>query len=141
MVLHCYSVCENTITLLQSLNCLTNRRVMLISRNLCEKSVESKISEFSDCSVVVEHQVFEYYVKSISIIRELISQKNSCQADNEIVEITGIYSHSFLTKIFVKLNIGFSTNGEGKNRILDPKGKNSCPSGEATRARNFSLRG
>ena len=38
-------------------------------------------------------------------------------------------------------NIGFSTNGEGKNRILDPKGKNSCPSGEATRARNFSLRG
>ena len=134
--------CENTKTLLQSLNCLTNRRVMLISRNLCEKSVESKISEFSHCSVVVEHQVFEYYVKSISIIRELISQKNSCQADNEIVEITGIYSHSFLTKIFVKLNIGFSTNGEGKkNRILNPKGKKSCPSSEAKQARNFSMRG
>ena len=44
----------------------------------------------------------------------------------------------FLDKL---LNIGFSTNGEGKNRILNPKGKNSCPSGEATRARNFSLRG
>ena len=39
------------------------------------------------------------------------------------------------------MNIGFSPNGEGKNRILDPKGKNSCPSGEATWARNFSLRG
>ena len=37
--------------------------------------------------------------------------------------------------------IGFSTNGEGKNKILNPKGKNSCPSGEATRARNFFARG
>ena len=37
-------------------------------------------------------------------------------------------------------NIGFSPNGEGENKILDPKGQNSCPSGEATRARNFSLR-
>ena len=41
----------------------------------------------------------------------------------------------------ISQNIGFSPNGEGKNRILDPKGKNSCPSGEATWARNFSLRG
>ena len=33
------------------------------------------------------------------------------------------------------LNIGFSPNGEGENKILDPKGKNSCPSGEAPWAR------
>ena len=32
-------------------------------------------------------------------------------------------------------NIGFSSNGEGENKILDPEGKNSCPSGEAARAR------
>ena len=42
---------------------------------------------------------------------------------------------------FFEENIGFSPNGEGENKILDPKGKNSCPRGEATRARNFSLRG
>ena len=68
------------------------------------------------------------------------------------IEKWKIYSH-LTKKIFSHINslvfvihrsveiIGFSTNGEGKNRILNPKGKNSCPSGEATRARNFSLRG
>ena len=33
------------------------------------------------------------------------------------------------------MNIGFSPNGEGENRILDPEGKNSCPCGEAAWAR------
>ena len=83
------SQCENTKTLQLRLDFLTNlERVMLIFRNLC--------------SVVVEHQAFEYFVKSISIIKELISQKNSCQADNEIVEITGIYS-LFFDKTFSEI--------------------------------------
>ena len=34
-----------------------------------------------------------------------------------------------------RMNIGFSPNGEGENKILDPEGKNSCPSGEAAWAR------
>ena len=50
------------------------------------------------------------------------------------------WQHSHLQRssnneIFVLENIGFSPNGEGENRILNPEGKNSCPSGEAAWAR------